>query len=713
MKQILLRINTFRSEHKEITAAAIGLLVVVLLFVSVMGTLVTQEAAAMENPVQGIAGDSSLVQLTSTKEVLAEAPEGLSLEAEVQNDLQENDRAEQSNQDSTQSDATGSGDDNTAQTGSGQGNGAQGNQAGNEGDNKTNNPNDNKDLDDDGKKDEYFKTSIRDDDTLTTRNLEYTVIQMTDLEVKAVQDKVNDGVFSTYNGKLNLAVGENTITVRVTYLGTDGKTFHVDKTYRVTVNIEDIIIKCHLKESEITETDSYTFVAYAEKNGERVELKIDVESSDGVMSQKSTADKVTLTDLALGENKIYLSAEDEGQSVTADIYPYTLIYRDPQTDAKGYTVTTNLEDGMTVYGKRLEFTAQGFHESPQLTKVNVEVEGDWKNVEPVADKQDTYLAVLEEGENIIYITPYDDLGRGVTQEYRVTFIADPHQNPDISDEDIENNAPTIICTELEEKDGTTVSGATLTFQVQATDWEGNSIPPTNISASCNSVPCTELWTDGDVRSFSTELAEGPGNTILVYVRDESGYENSKVYTIGYQPQEADIPSGTVRLSLEAGTIGLGTLMDVDVEYWEGDTIPTIIERAFEGTGYSCSWDGSGSNCYLSAITADNNFVTPSIPEDLAEKMLEINEKAGSEIFNPDWYYTNSLGEFDFSSGSGWMYSVDGVYPNYSMGAYGLHAGNTIRLRFTLYYGADIGGSGAMGNGVSNKPGAVEGFGKEW
>lgn len=708
MKQILRRINTFRSKHKEITAAAMGLLVVVLLSVSVMGTLVTQEAAAMENPVQGIAEDRSLVQLTSTKEVLAEAPEGLSLEAEAQNDLEETDRAEQSNQDSAQSDASGSGSDNTSQTGSGQGSGIQGNQPGNDGDNKTNKPNDNKDLDDDGDKDEYFKTSIRDGDTLTTRNLEYAVVQLTDLEVKAVQDKVNNGVFSTYSGKLNLAVGENTVTVRVTYLGTDGKTFHVDKTYQVFVNIDDIVIKCQLKDGETVKEVPYTFVAYAERNGKRVELKINVENSDGVMSQKSTDDRVTLTDLALGENRIYLSAEDGGESVTADIYPYTLTYEDPKTDPKGYLVVTNLEDGMTVYNKRLEFLAQGFHGS----QVNVEVEGDWKNVEPVEDKRDTYLALLEEGENTIAITPYDDLGSGETQVYKVTFIADPYQNPNISDEEIERNAPTIICPELEEKDGTTVSGALLTFQVEARDRDGNSIPETNITASCNSVPCTEMWADGGVRSFCTELAEGPGNTILVHVRDEEGYEASKVYTVGYQPQDAEIPAGTVNLLLEAGTIGMGTLLNEEVEYWEGDTIPTIIERAFEGTGYQCDWEGSESQCYLAAIVADHDFVTPAIPEDLAEKMLEINEKAGEEVFYPDSYYTNSLGEFDFSQGSGWMYSVDGVYPNYSMGAYGLHPGNTIRLRFTLYYGADIGGSGAMGNGT-NKPGTVDGFGKEW
>ena len=54
---------------------------------------------------------------------------------------------------------------------------------------------------------------------------------------------------------------------------------------------------------------------------------------------------------------------------------------------------------------------------------------------------------------------------------------------------------------------------------------------------------------------------------------------------------------------------------------------------------------------------------------------------------------NNLYEFDGGSASGWMYSVDGWFPNYGCSAYNsLKNGSTIKWQYTLELGADIGGS---------------------
>ena len=53
MGQILQKINLWVRRHREITAAAVGLLVVVLFSVSVCGTLSTQASAAMEKSDSG------------------------------------------------------------------------------------------------------------------------------------------------------------------------------------------------------------------------------------------------------------------------------------------------------------------------------------------------------------------------------------------------------------------------------------------------------------------------------------------------------------------------------------------------------------------------------------------------------------------------------------------------------------------------------------
>ena len=49
-----------------------------------------------------------------------------------------------------------------------------------------------------------------------------------------------------------------------------------------------------------------------------------------------------------------------------------------------------------------------------------------------------------------------------------------------------------------------------------------------------------------------------------------------------------------------------------------------------------------------------------------------------------------LGEFDFTMDSGWLYFVNGEYMNVGMASYFPADGDSVRLRFSLYAGADVG-----------------------
>lgn len=53
---------------------------------------------------------------------------------------------------------------------------------------------------------------------------------------------------------------------------------------------------------------------------------------------------------------------------------------------------------------------------------------------------------------------------------------------------------------------------------------------------------------------------------------------------------------------------------------------------------------------------------------------------------------HNLYEFDCGEQSGWMYSVNGWYPNYGCSRYALQDGDQIRWRYTCNYGEDVGGS---------------------
>lgn len=57
-------------------------------------------------------------------------------------------------------------------------------------------------------------------------------------------------------------------------------------------------------------------------------------------------------------------------------------------------------------------------------------------------------------------------------------------------------------------------------------------------------------------------------------------------------------------------------------------------------------------------------------------------------------YVQGIGqlyEFDCGQGSGWMYSVNGAFPNVGCSSYTLQAGDVIRWVYTCDYGHDIGG----------------------
>ena len=55
----------------------------------------------------------------------------------------------------------------------------------------------------------------------------------------------------------------------------------------------------------------------------------------------------------------------------------------------------------------------------------------------------------------------------------------------------------------------------------------------------------------------------------------------------------------------------------------------------------------------------------------------------------------NLYEFDCGTGSGWMYRVNGWYPNYGCSRYQLEQGDVVEWRYTCDLGADIGGGYAV------------------
>jgi len=116
------------------------------------------------------------------------------------------------------------------------------------------------------------------------------------------------------------------------------------------------------------------------------------------------------------------------------------------------------------------------------------------------------------------------------------------------------------------------------------------------------------------------------------------------------------PKNYVTLSIDKKTIKKGYVLSPSkVEFTAGESVWDVLKREMDSLNidYEYSWTPKYGSVYVESISGD--------------------------------------GEFDNdSSGSGWMYNVNGWYPNYGASLYKLKDGDVIQWRYTMDLGADLG-----------------------
>ncbi len=260
----------------------------------------------------------------------------------------------------------------------------------------------------------------------------------------------------------------------------------------------------------------------------------------------------------------------------------------------------------------------------------------------------------------------------------VTATPEPTQEPE--KEDI---YPT-IATDL--KDGTTINASYYVFLVQATDQYGQSITSTSLDIYGNG---ERLSTQGErssgVYAYRIDLKEG-SNTVDIKATDEEGLVTTlPTFTLYKGDEDNQTPDGSITISIEAGTLGLGKILPAtDIEIYQGEQLSSVVLRLLENNGFD--WRNAGSatsGFYLKGIGRGGITNDASIPEDLMAHLTEVNCQMSQHDAN--W-----LGEFDFTMNSGWIYFVNGEYMNVGMSECFPDDGDEIRIRFTLYSGLDLG-----------------------
>ena len=166
------------------------------------------------------------------------------------------------------------------------------------------------------------------------------------------------------------------------------------------------------------------------------------------------------------------------------------------------------------------------------------------------------------------------------------------------------------------------------------------------------------WTSSN-KAIATVSDEGivkglTAGTATITVTSNNGKTATSVVTVvnAAPPTAEPEVKKTIGFSVETRTIGKGDIIgDTTVEIKDGDTAFTLLKRQLDAKNITIRYIGLGSTLYVQAI--------------------------------------NGLGEFDEGQGSGWMYSVNGIFPDYSAGLYKLKEGDKLRWRYTTNLGADL------------------------
>ncbi|MBR6657519.1 MAG: hypothetical protein IKL18_05035 [Oscillospiraceae bacterium] len=227
--------------------------------------------------------------------------------------------------------------------------------------------------------------------------------------------------------------------------------------------------------------------------------------------------------------------------------------------------------------------------------------------------------------------------------------------------------------------------------------------------------------------------KGDTNTHVLHIYAEDAFGNYGELTLNLKGQrnQAGQKKGTATIYIDLSVLGLGVVESISYEVLADEPVSYVVAKAVLGmdTGdtfgsveNSLGWLGRYSG------TLDTGFYLSSLTPGLSANALDgssWNQYGSTEaeilqsiddIFGRGtglatlWrcIYRNGLnksagsdgtfGEFDFSSGSGWVFSIDGsYYPGQSMSDYKLEDGDVLTLRYTLAYGWDIGG-GTTGYG---------------
>ena len=498
-----------------------------------------------------------------------------------------------------------------------------------------------KTVDDGTKADrEYFTTSIRDGEKVADSTYFFTVTHLVpELELVRCDVELGGEVLTGDAGRLELKEGENSVRISCTYKDSKSKVYRAFRDYIVILESRQAAILTDLTDCTVYSED---FEFYAECE-DPLEVRLNGSEISG-----SVHYKVTLIE---GENMIKLLSPRSELNFSVTCIP-----------VRELDIVTDLTD-TTVYSDSLNFTARAVGgKAPKLT-----VQANGVNVRGSGNE---YTAQLQEGENLIRLLARDGAD---SIERSFTVMCLPEYD--------EALLPVIESISL--TDNMTVKGSTYTLTLKAADHNGERILSGGIELSCGGEIYERSWEDAMCTGYLLRLHQGD-NSICITLTDRDGRQSEFWYTLFSEGADIGEETGRITISCRADVLGLGALCEDDsFPVYEGENGFDTVQRFLEENGFEVQYKGSGSSRYLCRISAQGRFAAAGLT-DTARAYLDDGGIAVRNDGDPD-----SLGEFDYTSGSGWIYVRNGKKPSYAMSSAVFDDGEWVELVFSLDLGNDI------------------------
>ena len=152
--------------------------------------------------------------------------------------------------------------------------------------------------------------------------------------------------------------------------------------------------------------------------------------------------------------------------------------------------------------------------------------------------------------------------------------------------------------------------------------------------------------------------------------------------------DGEEPAGYIVVSIEKLTLGQGYILEPQqVPYYSGENLAQVMDRVLKEQGRAYHYTGSlTGGFYLAEVEdPDRPGIANTVPAYIYDmwSALKAADPSIRSIRDTDTEEPDFLGEYDYFSQSGWMYSVNGVVPMTSCGNYILRDGDDVQWYYVM------------------------------